>query len=489
MPRRRLLYRAMKAGFWAFAIRGIGRAMTITRTLILARLLAPTEFGLMGIAVVVMLLLDRLSQTGFTEALIQREGDIDEYLDSTWTIEIIRNVILAGLLLLAAPLVAMFYVAPELLPILRVLAISVVVRGFTNTGVVAFRRALEFDKQFRFELSQRITEVVVGIAAAIILRNVWALVFGVLASSVVRVVMSFVLVPQGRRLEFNRAKARDLFSFGKWVLVSGVMTYFVMNLDDLVVGKLVGVAGLGLYRMAFTISQAVATELAQVTNQVTFPAYSQVQGSLARLTSAYRQTLHAVAFLAFPAALGVFVVAQDFTAVVLGEHWLPMVRALQIMSIGGLIRSLGATAAPLLNATGNPKMAARYVALKLFVLASLIYPLAVTNGLSGAAAATAIASLVSTVGTLRRVSIVLKRSWLETVRPMLFPALHGTITALAIYGVRSMFAPESGWIPLAAMIAVGAAVYTVVVQVSARRLGYDDAVQLWASIKGLRAAS
>lgn len=140
--------RVVHAGLWTFALRITLRIFYTARTIILARVLAPGDFGLMGIALLMMSLLETFTKTGFRAALIQRKGDLQPYLDTTWTVELLRQALLAAVLFLSAPLAASFFDAPAARSIVQVMAIAVLVSGFTNVGTIYFQKELEFQKRF-----------------------------------------------------------------------------------------------------------------------------------------------------------------------------------------------------------------------------------------------------------------------------------------------------------------------------------------------------
>jgi O-antigen/teichoic acid export membrane protein len=329
-PRENLSQRTVRGGFWVFSLRIVQQLLGLVRLIILARILAPHDFGLMGIALLTMATLNTFSQTGFQQALIQKKEDIKSYLDAAWTVIIIRGIILFFILYFIAPYAAIFFKSPNALPIIRVIGFSVLFQAFTNIGVIYFQKELEFNKQFIYQLSGTLTDFIVAILAVLILRNVWALVFGLLAGNAARCFVSYLIHPYRPHLSSNLGKAKELFGFGKWILSSSILIFLITQGDDIFVGKLLGVAALGFYQMAYKISNMPATEITHVISQVTFPAYSKLQGDIPKLREAYLKVLQITAFLSFPIAGLIFILAPDFTRLFLGEKWMPMVPAMQI---------------------------------------------------------------------------------------------------------------------------------------------------------------
>ena len=236
-------------------------------------------------------------------------------------------------------------------------------------------------------------DLVVAIAAALLLRSVWALAFGLLAGNFVRFVMSYFYSYRPRvRLEIGRAK--ELYSFGRWVLGSSVLVFLLTQGDDALVGKILGAIALGFYQMGYRLSQTPATEITHVISQITFPTYSQLQDNLSKLREAYLRTLQLTAFISIPLAGGIFILAPEFTKIFLGDKWMPMIPAMQALAIGGAIRSIGATFGPLLQAIGKPEILAKFMFIQLILVGILIYPFTLHWNILGTALACIIPGLI-----------------------------------------------------------------------------------------------
>jgi len=394
-PGEGLQQRTIRSGGWAFALRVVEQAFGLIRLGVLARILMPGDFGLLGIALLTMAALQTFSQTGFHAALVQKKQDTEKYLDAAWTVSALRGLVLFTILLLAAPLAASFFDAPEATPIIRVIAITALLQGLTNVGVIYFQKELEFKKQFIYIAAGTFADVAVAVSAALILRNVWALVFGLLAGAVVRLIVSYVIQPYRPRPRFDLAQARELFGFGKWILAITILLFLIGQGDDIFVGKVLGITLLGLYQMAYQISSKPATEITAVISAVAFPAYSKVQDSLPSLREGFLKALQLTAFISFPLAGGIFVVAPEFTKLLLGDHWLPMVSAMQVLALWGLMGSIGGTMGPLFMAVGRPDIPTKISVLRLLVLGALIYPLSMEWGIAGTAWAVAISACLT----------------------------------------------------------------------------------------------
>jgi len=409
------------------------------RIIILARLLSPEAFGLVGIALVVMELLKTLTHFGFGDALIQRKGDIKNYLDTVWIMSVIRGLILAGIIVGIAPFTASYFNAPEAKSITQAMAAVLVLNGFISSGVIYFYKEMEVQKRFIWDMSTMLTDLAVTISLAFVLRSAWALVIGSVASAIVATVVSFVMHPYRPKLRFEILKAKELFNFGWWSLLFSAVTYVFLNVDTVFIGRLLGVVTLGLYTMAHRIGDLMGQELALVSSAVVFPTYSKLQDNISNLRLAFLTSIEAVAFVTFPIAAGVFVLAPDFTTIFLGQQWLPAVPAMQILGIAGAIFSLIITGGSLFYAVGKPRTRFLIMVVASFIMVALLFPLSKEYGLVGAA----LAVLAGNVGGLLVQTWlstgILKSSIKELIRPLVFPIIVGLVLGISLTLAKHAF--------------------------------------------------
>ena len=418
-----------------FSLRIVQQIFGLARLLILARILAPHDFGLMGIALLTMSTLETFSQTGFQAALIQKKKDIESYLDAAWTVLILRGLVLFGILYFAAPFAASFFDAPEAKPIIQVIGLSVLFQAVTNIGVIYFQKELEFNKEFIYQFAGTLVDFIVAIAAVLILKNVWALVLGMLAGNAVRCIMSYLIHPYKPRLSRDLAKAKELFGFGKWVLGSSILIFLITQGDDIFVGKLLGATALGFYQLAYRISNMPATEITHVISRVTFPVYSKLQNDIPKLREAYLKVLQVTAFLSFPVAGMIFVLAPDFTMIFLGEKWMPMVPAMQALCVFGVTRSIGATMGPILYSMGKPKVQTKLSSVQLLAMAVIIYPLTIQWGILGASLAVVAPNILVLILITRETKNIIEFSYKEFFMSIIAQliAISGILLAISLF--------------------------------------------------------
>ncbi|MGD8539800.1 MAG: lipopolysaccharide biosynthesis protein [Candidatus Aminicenantes bacterium] len=435
--------RAVKSGFWIIILRIFEQLFSLARTVVLARILLPSDFGLLGIALLSISLLETFSQTGFDRALIQKKEDIENYLNSAWTIMILRGFLLFIVLFGTAPFLAEFFNTTQAKPIIQAMSFSFLFRGFTNIGVVYFQKELEFNKQFFYRASGTIADFIIAVSFALIFRNVWALVFGILAGNLVQFAASYFLQPHRPRLQLDSTKTKELYNFGKWIFGSSVIIFFLTRGNDFFIGKFLGVSMLGFFQMASHIARIPTTQITHVISQVTFPTYSKLQDEKTKLRETYLKVLKLTAFLSFPLAGLIFAFAPETASIILGEKWSPMIPALQIMAVGGLIRSLGATIGPVFQAIGRPEILTKFMLFQLSLFLTLVYPFIHKWGIAGAALAAVVPGfLINFILSYKIVKAVdcSLRQFYKTLFP---PFSATTVLLLFIMVAKSYFSPLS----------------------------------------------
>ena len=473
--------RGVKGGVWVAALQGVIQLLSLLRIFVLARLLAPAEIGLFTLAILAMTLIDTFSNTGVQQALIQKKGEIEAYLDTAWTIQVLRGVLLAICLLIATPWFAQFFEQPRVEPLIQLISLAVFLNGFVNISVLQFQRKLEFHKEFVYQTIPALIDACVTLTAAVLTRNAFAIVYGLLAKSVVRIVMSYVFCADKRKLQLKMYQVKELLLFGKWMFVFGIIVYFVNQLDRAVVGKVLGATQLGYYQMAFVIGTLAAVQINAVIGRVAFPLYSRLLDGENGVRSAYLAVLDACSMLIFPITCAIVIFAHDIVTIILGTKWLPVVPVLQIIALKGLFWALAAaTGGPMYFAFGRPDINVRINLVQLVILGSLIYPVADRYGIIGLSVLVVIsmaASYLLNIGISMKFTGVSLGQYFSTVKGPILGSIAASLLAL---GCRS-FMTGSNTVIFMVSLFVMVLTYATWLWLSGR---YLLAVKLWSILKG-----
>ncbi|MCM8813522.1 MAG: lipopolysaccharide biosynthesis protein [Candidatus Omnitrophica bacterium] len=363
------------------------RVLTFIRTIIVARFLAPQDFGLMGIALLTLQTLEIFSQTGFQAALVQKKEQVEKYLNTAWTFLALRGVGLLLLTLIVAPYIADFFKSPAAVVLIQCIGVSFFFQGITNIGVIFFQKDLDFKRRFLWEFAGFLVECVVSVVLVIMLKNVWSLVIGKIAGDAAKCIASYLFSAYRPAWDFNREHRRELHRFGRWVFGVNVLVFLTTEGDSVIIGKLFGNTALGFYRMAGRLSYMPTTEIAGVVSQITFPAYARIQDDPAKLKAAFLKTLLATCAVSVLFSGLLFGLAGEFTRLFLGEQWLPIVPVVKILIVAGFIRSIQAIVGPLFQAIGRPKIDTWCQFVRFLSLALLLFPLGSRLNIPGIALA------------------------------------------------------------------------------------------------------
>lgn len=452
-----LYKRVVHSGFWVFALRGCHQVFYVARIIVLAKILSPTDFGLFGIALLAASTLETFTQTGLHSALIQKRENIERYLNSVWTVAVIRGVVLGLIVFVSAPYVAQFFDSPRAAPIMRVVALSILLQALTNIGVIYFQKELEFRKQFIYEVVGTLADFVVAVTAALIYKSAWALVLGLIAGDGVRCIASYLIHPYRPRFCRELSLIKGLWGFGRWIAASNVLVFFLTRGDDMLVGKVLGPAALGLYQMAYKISNVPATEISHMISRIAYPAYSKLQHDVERVRVAYVKVLQLTSFLSFPISALMILFAHDFVRMVLGEKWLPMVPAMQVLSLFGLTRSLNATTGPLLQAINKPYILTLGSAIQLVIFILIIYPLTKAFGLVGVSLSVLLPNIFFALYIAVRLVNQVGIRCTKLLKGVALPSVGCIVMCIASFVINSRFETSLAFLVL--NIVAGAAFY------------------------------
>jgi O-antigen/teichoic acid export membrane protein len=453
--------RVFRSGAWVAGASIAQNVMQTGRSIVLARLLPPEAFGLMGLCLVVIRGLDLFTETGFGAALIQRQENVERAKDTVFTLQVMRGVALTCVAWFAAPFAAAFYEEPALTGMLRVLAVTFTLNGFSNIGTVLLEKRLDFRKVTTLEFCVTVISTIVVVVAGFWLRSVWAIVIGHVVMIVSRLVLSYVLVPGRPRLEFDRTIAGELFRYGRFITALTIVLFLTTEADNLIVGKILGFELLGYYTMAYMLANLPATHFAKVASRVLFPAYSALQSDPRRLGAAYLTVLRLIGGVAIPAAVGLSVLATEITTVVYGPRWLPAAPALRILAVFGAMRAISSLGGYVLQAIGKPNINFYLVSGKLVVILALLPWLTSHYGIEGAALAVTLPQIIGDT-----LAVMVVKRYIAFDAHALFMivgriVLASGVMTLVILALRQQMV-SVGPVELLQLVVVGIIVYGVV---------------------------
>ena len=269
---------SINAASWTLVGYGMSQVFRLLSNLILARLLAPEHFGLIAIVTVFMIALAMFSDVGVGPNIIQSDrGEDEDFLNTAWTVQIIRGVILWLVCLILAWPMSLFYNQPELAMLIPVSGLVAIISGFNSTGIFSKSRDIDLKKQTIIELVAQVGAIVVMIIVALIHASVWALVAGSLFSTFIHMILSHRLVTMRNKFCWDHEAVQSLITFGRWVMISTMLGFFVNSGSSLILGKFLSMKDLGLFSIGVTLSKVVEQIYNQMVAKIVLPLYAKIK--------------------------------------------------------------------------------------------------------------------------------------------------------------------------------------------------------------------
>jgi O-antigen/teichoic acid export membrane protein len=389
-----------------FAARQAERILGILSIAVLARLLAPADFGIVALAGSVVAVAEVLSRFGFDWGVIRLEKPDREHYDTAWTLRVIAGVAVFAVILAAAYPMAELMQRPVLVWVIAALGLNTLVGAFENIWMAEYRRNTEFGPEFKVRVSAKVVGLVSSVALALLTRSYWSLVVGVLASTCTTVGLSYVMHKAVPR--WTLTKRAELLGFSAWMLITQAIEVARIRLAELWLGRHFGTTSVGHYVMAHELASLATDEIAAPVNRVVFANYAQIGNDIDRLRATYFQVAGMVWLVAVPAAVGVWLCARHIIAILLGPQWLQAVEMLQVLAVFGLLTVLESSTRSVYFGLGRARFVACLSAVGMLAFIAAIATLGSSAGAVGvawaqvaAAAAVVIVNLTALFWTLR----------------------------------------------------------------------------------------
>lgn len=387
---------AARAVLWNYVSFASGKALVLVTMAILARLLTPADFGMVGFATLVIAHLSVLQNLGLGPAVIQRKENADEAAQTVFILNLVLGAVFTVATILIAPLVAAFFREPLVAPVLRVLAFSFILEALGSMHEVLLQKNLAFRRKLIPDIGRAMTQGAVAITTAATGFGVWALVWGQLGGLLTYVVLSWAVVPWRPTYRFHRRLVRPLAKFGVPLVLTDIEYAIWSNLDYIVVGRLLGDAALGAYTLAYRLPEMLVQSVWRILANALFPVFSKVQDDPGALRSGFLATVRYTQIVIVPLCVGLFVTAEPTVQLVFGDQWTAIIPVLQVMAIFALIGSIGVNVGDVYKAMGRPDVLAKLSVMELAILfPALLY--GARFGIVGVAWAHAAVATVDTI--------------------------------------------------------------------------------------------
>jgi PST family polysaccharide transporter len=406
---------ALRGVSWTFLSYGVNRVLTFATTLVLARLLVPSDFGLLALATLAIGLFGLFRDLGLGSALVVRQDFTRRDQGTVLTLMLVTGVLLAAGVAALSPLAAMAFEEPRLDDILPLLTLSLILGAVTGFYSAVMQRELRFRRQFGLSMVQTVAYSACAIPMAALGTGIWSLVVGQIVGMLAACLAVPWLAPYLVRPRFERRVARAAIGSGGGFMVQGWLAFVEENVDYLVVGRALGARELGFYSMAYRLGELPLRAIAGPIAQVTFPNFAAMRERGESLDGVFLSALRLVAVVTCPLGAVLSATADPFTRAVLGGQWTPMIGALSVLGLWAAVRPVQFTIGWLLNSIGQAALLAAIATAILVAFVPALVVAATLGGLTAVAWATlgdVVVSLVAfMVFTQRRAGVAMRAQW------------------------------------------------------------------------------
>lgn len=455
--------RTAKVGaVWTLIRRGGQELIAIPTSFVMARLLVPEEFGIAAASSFFILLATRLTQFGFNAAIVRVKDLRPDHTSSVFVVNLVLGALMYLAIFLSAPYIGSFLKSADAGRLLPHAALIFLISPFGTVPAALITRRMQFKIIAVTDWADAIIGAIVSIVMAVLGYSYWSLVYGALAGTAFRIVVKAIWSGWQPSLRVSRAALNELLSFGLGLQTKRLLEFAANNLDTLAVGRVLGMASLGLYDKAFTTMNRVVNRL--TLGDVYFRIFSIIQEDPLRFRRAYSRLVLTVSVIGLPVFAAAITMAEPLFLLMYGEQWLPAVLPFQMLCLGGILKLFNAYASQANEATGNiwSQAVRQGIGAICIVIGAAVG--AHQGGVTGAAIGVAIGMAILTVAIQALVRRTTGLTWGDMLRPQVPALLCTALVVAALIGAERIveaFVPAPApWLQLLVQGAAGALAYT-----------------------------
>jgi len=414
--------KVVTGSFWVFGANLISRGISFLSTLVLARLLTPEAFGVIGYGFLIVGAIGLIREMGFNSALIYQKERIEEAASTALIFITLWSIFLYALVVLLAPLAATFFREPRLVNLLRILTISLILNSLANVPLTLLEKDIRFARRVVPEVVNLTVYGVLTALFAYLGFNYWSFVIGILCADICQLIIAFILRPIRIRLKPDIALLKDMFGFGKNVMVLSILNFGIRNVDDFFVGRMLGTVSLGVYNFAYRIANIPATNITNVFGKILYPSFRKIADDLDTLRSGFLRSLKYVSLMTIPLTFYIVLITPQVIRLFF-PHWIEAIIPIQLIAYFGGIRSLGSGIGSVFFAKGQPGKLLPITLGQILVIIVLIYPFIKYWGLTGACVVINISQTYAFIFGIKITNRILKisfRDYLNQVKETVF---------------------------------------------------------------------
>ena len=444
---------------WHYLTFFSGKLMVLVSTAILARLLSPDDFGVVGYALTAISFLDVISDLGIGPALIFYPEEKRTTSTGFW-LNLIIGMVIFGITWLLAPLVGLYFQDNRVVTILQVIGFVYPLRALGDTHDAVLNKRLDFGRIFLPDLMQGLTKGLASVIFALLGYGAWSLIWGYLLGTLISSLTYWLTSPWSPSPIFSWQIARDLLRYGSKIIGVDIVAIFLVNLDYLLIGRYLGASVLGLYTIAFRLPDLLILQFARILSNVLFPVYSHMRQEPGSLARGFYLSTRYLALVTVPLGLGLALVASPLTTAIFSTKWEAAAPVVQALALYTLILSLAYSTGSIYKAEGRPQI---LTWLGLFRLAMLLpalwWAVTIAKSINMVGWMQALFALAGTTLSLYVATRMIKLPLYKILEAISPAFMAGIIMSLGVFLVLQLSSALGAWQQLALSIPIGGLIY------------------------------
>lgn len=373
------------SGFsWQTVLRIASMGVVLIKTMFIARILSPNDFGLFALIAIALGIAEATTETGVNLTIIQSKSSIKYFIDTAWVIAIIRGFFIGILMVIMGIFMSKFYNESSLTILIALAALVPVIKGFINPSIILFHKNLEFFKDSLFRFSIVVFEAGATVLFAYLFRSVSALILGLLATGVFEVFLSFVIFSDKPTFNYISNRAKVIFSNAKGLSISAALSYINQNVDDVILGKTIGLHSLGLYHNAYSLGHKTNHDFAKSAHHSFLPVFTKIVDDTFRIKKAFIKSFSVTTILIVGLSLPLLIAPEFFISIILGSQWLSLTPYLYLFVLAGILQSIAILFYSLFFAQKKYSVINSHLACTVVILIALLLVLPQRFGIAGA---------------------------------------------------------------------------------------------------------
>ena len=439
--------------FWSGLERFSVQGVTFLVQLVLARLLTPNEYGLIGMLVVFLQIGQVFIDSGFANALIQKKECTPADFATVFYYNLLLSLAIYAILFFTAPFIASFYNQDILIPLLRLLSLTLIINALAIVQKTILVKRVDFRTQTKVSLFSAILSGVIGISLASKSFGVWALCWQQISFSFLQLFFYTLYVHWLPNSKFSKESFIKLFNFGSKLLISSLISVIYKNLYSVVIGKKFTAAELGYYTRAEQFAMFPSNNLGNIIARVAFPIFSKIQDDTPKLCTAYRRIIQYSSYIIFPLMCGLIAIAEPLITVLLTEKWLGIVPLLQILCIDWMLDHLSIINLNLLYVKGRSDWALRLEIIKK-IIAIIILIATIPFGLTIMCWGRVLYSIIATIINTHYTRILINLNFFQQMIDIIPYLIGALVMAAIVYGVNLLISTSISQVIIGILIGV-----------------------------------